>query len=689
MAETANLELPELTEEQATRLLERHAKILEMIATGQPAAEVYEAIALMYEGRHPGMRCSLLELKGDKLMHGGAPSLPQEYCDAINGLQNGPDVGSCGTSTYTGKRVLVENIETDPKWAEIKHHALPHGMRCCWSEPIKDSKGKVLGAFGMYYDFPCLPNEQQLEDLVSAARLTGIVMEREQRETALRQTEFNYNRLIENLPHRFFLKNKDLVFISCSSNLAKDLGKSVEEVVGKTDAELFPAEFAEKFMEDDRRVMNGGIPDEREVTITRDGEEQTTLVVKAPALDENGEVDGILGFYTDITEQKQLEENYNRAQKMESLGILAGGVAHDLNNILSVVVAYSEILLADLPEGNPMTAHIQKMKNSGFKASAIVADLLTIARGIAVTKVPIMINDLINDYLNSSELEELKSVYPEISVVQNLSPDLMNIHASSVHFSKVIMNLVSNAFESIKTKGTVTIATFNRHLDSEIQGFETIEAGDYVVLSIHDNGPGVTNTDIKRIFEPFYTRKAMDRSGTGLGLTVVWNIVRDFKGGIDVISNNEGIAFELYFPITREAVKENESAPLAHYKGNGEKILIVDDMELQRETASALLDRLDYRTVTVSSGEEAIEYLREHTADLVLLDMVMAPGMNGRETFEKIVEHNPGQKAVIVSGYAETSEVKRAQSLGAGQYVKKPYSLETIGVAIQQELNQE
>lgn len=155
-------------------------EILEMIAIGRPASEIYNAIALMYESQHPGMRCSMLELSGNTLLHGGAPSLPKAYCEAVHGLINGPEVGSCGTSTFTGKRVLVENIETDPKWEKIKHFALPHGMRCCWSEPIKSSSGKVLGAFGMYYDYPALPNEQELNDLISAARLTGIVMERDQ-----------------------------------------------------------------------------------------------------------------------------------------------------------------------------------------------------------------------------------------------------------------------------------------------------------------------------------------------------------------------------------------------------------------------------------------------------------------------------------------------------------------------------
>ena len=170
--------------------------ILKMIATREPASDIYDAIALLYESRHPGMRCSMLILVGTKLMHGGAPSLPKEYCEAVNGLENGPNVGSCGTATYCGKRVLVENIETDPKWAEIKHVALPHGMRCCWSEPIKNSKGDVLGAFGMYYDYPALPNDSEANDLASAARLAGIIMEREKSEQELNQHKHHLEELV-------------------------------------------------------------------------------------------------------------------------------------------------------------------------------------------------------------------------------------------------------------------------------------------------------------------------------------------------------------------------------------------------------------------------------------------------------------------------------------------------------------
>jgi len=181
----------DITERKIAEVFDsKNAEILEMIAIGRSASDIYDAIALMYEARHPGMRCSMLELDDNKLLHGGAPSLPKEYCDAVHGLEYGPSVGSCGTSTYTGQRVLVENIETDPKWEKIKHYALPHGMRSCWSEPIKASSGKVLGAFGMYYNHPALPNEEELHDLKSAARLAGIVMERDQAQKRIRMLAY-------------------------------------------------------------------------------------------------------------------------------------------------------------------------------------------------------------------------------------------------------------------------------------------------------------------------------------------------------------------------------------------------------------------------------------------------------------------------------------------------------------------
>jgi CheY-like chemotaxis protein len=179
----------------------------------------------------------------------------------------------------------------------------------------------------------------------------------------------------------------------------------------------------------------------------------------------------------------------------------------------------------------------------------------------------------------------------------------------------------------------------------------------------------------------------MGRSGTGLGLAVVWNVVQDHKGYIDVTTDENSTTFELYFPITREEISGKDlSKPIKDYKGDGETILIVDDVESQREISCKMLDALGYKTQAVSSGEEAVEYLKEHTIDLIMLDMIMDPGINGRETYEQIIKIHPNQKAIIASGFAETDDVKEAQKLGAGQYIKKPLTLEKIGIAVRDEL---
>ncbi len=211
--------------------------------------------------------------------------------------------------------------------------------------------------------------------------------------------------------------------------------------------------------------------------------------------------------------------------------------------------------------------------------------------------------------------------------------------------------------------------------------------GEYIVLTVSDDGSGISAEDLERIFEPFYTKKVMGRSGTGLGLAVVWNTVQDHNGYINVTSSEKGTVFELYFPVTREEVADvDEEVPLEDYLGHGEKILVVDDEERQREIACGMLTKLGYNPEAVSSGEDAIEYVKEHSVDLIVLDMVMPKGINGRKAYEEIIKIRPGQKAIIASGYAKTKEVDIAQKLGTGKYIKKPYTLEKVGRAIKEEL---
>ncbi|MGD8266991.1 MAG: response regulator [Desulfobacterales bacterium] len=381
------------------------------------------------------------------------------------------------------------------------------------------------------------------------------------------------------------------------------------------------------------------------------------------------------------------EEMLARSEKMKALGLLAGGVAHDLNNVLAGIVSYPDLLLLDLPQDSNLRKPIETIKESGHRAAAIVQDLLTIARGVATTKQSLHLNDIVREYLASPEFAKLQKFYPAVSIQTDLDKELLNISGSQVHIGKVLMNLVSNAAEAIEGLGHVRISTRNVYVDQPLSGYDHVNVGEYAVLSVSDDGPGISSDDLKRIFEPFYTKKIMGRSGTGLGLAVVWNVVQDHKGYIDVATDAQATTFKLYLPITREPLSRRPlSMRIMDYQGEGESILVVDDVPSQREITSKMLDTLGYKTETASSGEEAVEFLKTRSVDLVLLDMIMDPGINGRETYTRIIKMHPHQKALLVSGFAETGEVKAAQELGAGPYIRKPITLEKIGCAVKEAL---
>jgi two-component system cell cycle sensor histidine kinase/response regulator CckA len=402
-----------------------------------------------------------------------------------------------------------------------------------------------------------------------------------------------------------------------------------------------------------------------------------------------------LSYLRDITERKkveqerrQLEAKLQHARRMEAIGTLAGGVAHDLNNILSGLVSYPELLLVDMPQNSPLRRPILTIQKSGEKAVAIVQDLLTLARrGVSVTEL-VDVNQIASEYLKSPEYEKLNTYHPHVAIETHFEEELLNIIGSPIHLAKAIMNLVSNAAEAMPEGGKIIISTENRYIDTPHR-HEELDAGEYVVLTVSDTGVGISPEDMERIFEPFYTKKIMGRTGTGLGMAVVWGTVKDHNGHIDVQSQiGKGATFTLYFPATREKSEKDQSLlSIEDYMGKGDSILVVDDVEEQREIASSMLERLGYSVVSVSSGEEAVHYLKSDSADLIILDMIMDPGIDGLETYQHILEFHPGQKAIIASGFSETERVKEALALGAGAYIKKPYLLEKIGVAVRRELD--
>ena len=505
--------------------------------------------------------------------------------------------------------------------------------------------------------------------------------------------------VIDAIPHAVFWKDRNSNYLGCNRKFAEDAGAlRPEDIKGLSDFDLsWSRKEAALFRSQDQRVMDSNLPELhiRQVQTNARGEKYYLDTNKLPLHDNAGNVVGILCFYQDITqrlenadERLRLEKQLAQAQKMEAIGRLAGGVAHDLNNILASVINYPYLIMMDLPKDSKLMRPLKIIQASGERAAAIVQDLLTLARRGVTQKERLDLNMIINEYLQTPESLTLKTEHPRVNIRKQADSRDLFIEGSPVHLMQTLMNLTNNAVEAIPGSGEVVITTHRQYIDKPLDGYDTINEGDYAVLSISDNGMGIAKEDIEKIFEPFYTKKKMGKSGTGLGMSVVWGTVRDHNGYIVISSKpGKGTIINIYFPACRQGIEQAvNTAPEEDLMGQGQSILIVDDVPDQLEIASNYLRKLNYRVHTSKSGEQAIEHMKCRTADLLVLDMIMEPGMDGLETYMKALEINPRQPAVIVSGFSESERVKKAQMLGAGAYLRKPYNFVNLGRVVKQEL---
>lgn len=565
--------------------------------------------------------------------------------------------------------------------------------------PFIGPNGEVLGLIGISRDI---------------TRMKAVEEELARKHKTLRM-------LADNLPDMLWAKDVQGRFLFANRAICENLlmAADVDEPIGKTELFFARRERSRHPEQNDWHTFGELCVDSDAVTLQQmramhfeefghvRGQMLYLEVNKAPLFDNDGKLLGTVGSGRDITkikklemelaterkqaekEQQRMEEQLQRGQKMEAIGMMARGVAHDLNNILSGIVAYPELILMQLPESSPLRAFALAIQESGRQAAAVVADLLTVSRGAAAVKEVCDLNRLVKKLLQSSDLQLLSASHSGVLLTADLADDLFNVCCSSTQIHKCLLNLIRNGYEAIGEEGKIIITTRNRYIDLPLKGYADVNPGEYVVLSVTDTGAGISESDLGHIFEPFYTKKSMGKRGTGLGLTVVWNVVQDHDGYIDVHTDQNGTCFDLYFPATRILESRDQNAATAEYpSGHGETILVIDDEAAQLEIATAFLTTLGYQTKTAASGEEAVIYLQNHTVDLVLLDMIMSPGMNGRETYEQILAIRPGQKAIIASGFTQTDEVRRAQELGAGRFIAKPYSLSLLSRAVKEALSE-
>lgn len=385
-----------------------------------------------------------------------------------------------------------------------------------------------------------------------------------------------------------------------------------------------------------------------------------------------------------------LQHKLAQAQKLKALGMMAGSVAHDLNNILTGIVTYPDLLLHQMGEENEYYPAIQRIQEAGKRASAVVKDLVMMARGRLPQTIVDNINDIVLNYLQSIEHTERQAKYPGVLIQTQLQSDLLNCYCSAQHINKILMNLITNAMEAVGENGLIKIHTQNVTFDSAISNEQQrlAPAGDYIQLTITDDGAGIREKD--QVFDPFFTTKTKGggKSGTGLGLAIVWNTVQEHNGWIELKDNNPGTRFDIFLPGTHDQPGvSSESANRSTIRGEGQRILLIDDEQSHNELMDKLLENLGYHTHAVGNGEEALKYLEENSVDLIILDMNMGTGLNGRETYEKILKISPSQKAIIISGYADADEIDRMNELGVSYILEKPVTLVGVGMAIKKTLS--
>jgi len=511
----------------------------------------------------------------------------------------------------------------------------------------------------------------------------------------LQDSEQRYRSLYENAPSAYIsLRIEDAVIVNCNSAAVRLLGYARDDLLNSS---LLSHVSSHRNNRDKARWMHQLLQNGRPVynetieLIRNDRQPVWVNVTLEPFLNAQGQIVEGRCILVDTTQQKRLEDQLRKAQRMEAIGTLAGGVAHDLSNILAAIVSYPDLLLMDVPPESPLYDPLVKIKGAGMRAAAIVQDLLTLSRrGVAVTET-VCINDVVKEYLKSPEYEDLVARHPNIQVETDFAPQLVAIRGSTIHLTKTLMNILLNAAEALPEGGRIHIETRNQLIEADdfrLKG----QPGEHAVLAVTDNGHGIAPDDLKKVFEPFFTKKVMGRSGTGLGMAIVWAAVQDLNGFIDIQSQvGQGTKVELFFPATFD--KQTLQPPNhehMEYNGNGEQILVVDDDAEHREIAIRMLIRLGYQVTAVESGEAAIaKFEQNFRPDLVVLDMILEPGLDGLSTYQRILDSCPQQKAVIASGFAESSRVRKARELGVGAYVKKPYSLKEIGTAVRYVLDRD
>ena len=647
-------------------------QVLEQVATGRPPAEVFRVLVEGMERLFPGSLASLLLLEGTRLHVAMAPSLPETYNAAIEGTEIGPERGSCGRAAALGITVIAEDIASAPPWRDFRHLAEPHGLRACWSVPIRGSNGAVLGTFAVYHREPRRPEPRELSLAERAGVLAGIVLERERSIAELRRSEDLIASINRNVKEGLFRATPDGRLLYANRPFATLFGfDSLEGVVGwlQERATEPPERRAEllRAMEEQGQWLNEEVLFRR-----RDGSTFWGMLSATGVRGADGRVEFFDGAIADVTARKELEEQLRQSQKMEAVGKLAGGVAHDFNNLLTVIFGYAQNIRAEAGAQPGLGGFAEQILDAARRASGLTRQLLAYSRQQVLSPQVLDLSAVVEqmgDMLRRLIGENIRFV------VRHDSPPCW-VRVDRSQLEQVLLNLAVNARDAMPAGGTLTITTgMLRPQDGPSRAGKAELDGPHVVLCVHDDGVGMSSEVQARAFDPFFTTKGPGK-GTGLGLSTVYGIVKQSGGSVWLESApGGGTSVRIALPRWEAPAESAAEAPAAGDEPRAATLLVVEDEPAVRSLLVRTLKREGYQVLAAEDGARALEVARGHagTIDLVITDVVM-PNLGGREMAARLAAARPGLPFLFISGYPDGAP--EAQDVGGqtGDFLSKPFA---------------
>ena len=685
---------------RAEALLLGQKRVLEMIGLGAPLGPTLEELLRVVEDVAPELLGSILLLDRDgiHLRHGAAPRLSERFTSAIDGSAIAEHAGSCGAAAYRREAVIVADITTDPLWKDYRALAAAEGVRACWSTPIFDAQRNVLGTFALYFREPGRPTNDHLALVDMVTHTAAIAIGRKREEEALRESRQRFISIYDTVGDVVFLvalePDEGFRFESVNKRFITTTGLPMEAVVGRRLEEVIPPASLPLVLARYRQAVTDKAIVRWEETSDYPTGRLTGEVSVAPVLDEQGRCTHLVGAVHDITARKRAEEEHaqteqmlRQSQKLESVGRLAGGVAHDFNNILGVILGYGELMRPQIGDGHPARARLDQVIKAAHRATGLTRQLLAFSRKQVMQPKLLDLGAVVTDM--RSMLERVMGEDLEIAVLS--AKPLAAVQADPTQIEQVIMNLVVNARDAMPNGGRLTIETTNVDFDETYaSAHPPALPGHFVMLAISDTGVGMDAETQRRIFEPFFTTKGPGE-GTGLGLATVYGIVKQMGGYTWVYSEvGHGTSFKIYLPRAEETVVA-EAAPAAPEpipRGH-ETVLVVEDSESLRDLIHELLTELGYEVLAVTQGEEALALIQQgrHSVDLVLMDVVM-PKLGGGELVKRLRAIRPRLRVVYMSGYTDGA-ISRQGVLDKGAVLlEKPFTAQNLGRTIRTALDQ-